>query len=141
MTYKYRSLNVLFFMSSQTIWHSIVHLNISVFISNLVIHTIIKEFFSMKHIYNCAIPLKTWISWGVLGIGIFTKASIFIKLGIFRFLEIINSKIVLEHLFFDYYETWSQPLSIPFVFKWIGPIPLYWHYNDILSNWVELASE
>ncbi len=49
-------------------WNSVVA-KTSNFLSSLVIGDMIKAKFLMNHLQKCAIPLKTWISWGVVGTG------------------------------------------------------------------------
>jgi hypothetical protein len=48
----------------------------------------------IKHLQNWAIPLKKWISWGVVGTSMFTKASTFLGSMILPFLDIMKPKMV-----------------------------------------------
>jgi len=57
----------------------------------------IEAKFLMKNLQNWAILLKTWISCGVVGIGMFIKASTFLESMTLPSLDIMNPKKVLEN--------------------------------------------
>ncbi len=66
------------------------------FLKNLVTSDMIEAKFLIKHLLNYAIPLKTCISWGVIGTSIFAKASTFFG-SMILLLNIMKPRIVFEN--------------------------------------------
>ncbi len=66
-------------ISSQAYWHSIVHSKAFIFHNNLVMGAIMKSKSLMKHLWYCAMQLKTWMSLGVFDVSMWTIADIFFR--------------------------------------------------------------